>query len=185
MSEHKTVAIVKLNRGAWEAYREELITKFKAEGTLDTYSDEMVRTKDTTYLVKIVKVDPYLLDPILGFEGRCDVTDLKRFLDHQMEQLKPYLPAVAGVTADGETVTPQQAVDKLKVFTGKKLDPQPEVEPGKVETMPQGAQIGVDPAKEGGDQTVVTPPQSENLAPSSGDAPQTEGNTAPGAGSEK
>ena len=176
MPEHKTVAIVKLNRGAGEAYRDELIAKFRAEGTLDTYSDEMVRTNDTTYLVKIVKVDPYLLDPILGFEGRCDVTDLKRFLDKQMEQLKPYLPTEVSTTPD------------------------PEKETGTVATPP-AAQIGVDPAQPGADKTVggelptftgkkvenepssPSPEgqESENLAPSSDDTGKTEGNIVPGA----
>lgn len=181
MSEHKTIAIAKLNRASWEAYRDELIVKFRAAGTLETYSDDMVRTNDTTYVVKYVKVDPYLLDPLLGFEGRCDAKDLKTFMDRQMEQLKSYLevevtaepdvaaetgtviPPVAGVTETGETVTPGEAVEKLKVFTGAKLDPVPEkVENGTVEPLQ-------DPA------------ESENLAPVSDETTKTDPNPVPGA----
>lgn len=77
----KTIAVVKLNRGAWMEFREQLIARFNEEKCLDTYSDEFVRKTDgTTYVVKIIPVHPNFLDPLVGFEGACDAADMDRFI---------------------------------------------------------------------------------------------------------
>lgn len=89
----QTKAIVKLNQGSWFEHREKLIQQFKAEGTLDTYSDEWVRTKDTIYKVIIIPVNSNFLDPLIGFEGMADASDLLRFIDNARNTLlKDYIP---------------------------------------------------------------------------------------------
>lgn len=91
MIENKTIAILKLNRGAWMEFREKLIARFTEEKSLDTYSDEFVRKTDgTTYVVKIITVHPNFLDPLIGFENACDATDMQRFINKVQDQLREY-----------------------------------------------------------------------------------------------
>lgn len=88
----KTIAVVKLNKGAWLDYRENLIQEHKSKGTLVSYSDENVITSDVTYVVKIIPVNTNFLDPLLGFEGNADVTDLLTFINSVYARIHQYTP---------------------------------------------------------------------------------------------
>lgn len=154
----KTIAVIKLNRGAWIDYRDKLIQKFKAEGSLDTYSDDFVRTHDATYWGKIIPVTASFLDPLLGFEGRCEGSDLVKFMKTVMAKIEQEYNSEkidlaiqpAGVIATPPTPTPT---------------PNP---------IPQGIAVPVAIEKPATPGPVPTqnPPQTPNSAPGTGDKPE-------------
>lgn len=97
----KTIAVVKLNRGAWMDYREQLIRKHRMDGSLVSYSDENLVTNDTTYLVKIIPVNVNFLDPLIGFEGNADALDMLTFINSVRDKLlKDYMPSQPEPTSE-------------------------------------------------------------------------------------